>query len=230
MSLLDTLRKNLSSELFTQVTDALGDDFNYDLVPRSRLNKVIGQRDDARNQLRQLTQAGDGDEGDDGDDDDFGDGGQKAPTKQKKAPKAGGGFSQADLEEAVRKAQEQSALEIKNLRLRYAATEKLREAKIVDPELVLNSKLVDLTKITVDDSGAITGGLDDQIQSIVQNRPYLVSGSGGAGGAGKGTGKDGGGDPGGVTSREDFLKLPLDQQLKFKETNPDVFKSFMQNL
>ena len=51
MSLYDTLRKSLTPELFTQVTDALGDDFDYDVVPRSRLNKVIKQRNDLRNQF-----------------------------------------------------------------------------------------------------------------------------------------------------------------------------------
>ena len=33
MSLKDTLRQKLTPELFTQVTDALGDDFNFDVVP-----------------------------------------------------------------------------------------------------------------------------------------------------------------------------------------------------
>ena len=51
MSLKDTLRQKLTPELFTQVTDALGDDFNFDVVPRSRLNKVIGQRDTLKEQL-----------------------------------------------------------------------------------------------------------------------------------------------------------------------------------
>ena len=51
MSLLDTLKKNLTPEQFSAVQDALGDDFNWDVVPRSRLNKVIKQRDDARQQL-----------------------------------------------------------------------------------------------------------------------------------------------------------------------------------
>lgn len=229
MSLLDTLRKNLSSELFTQVTDALGDDFNYDLVPRSRLNKVIGQRDDARSQLRQLTQAGSGDEGDDGDDDDFGEGNPKGTQSQKKSSGPKGGFSQADLDEAVRKANETKDQEMRNLRLQFAATAKLRDAKFVDPQLVLDSKLIDFSKVTTDEQGNITGGLDDQISSIATAKPYLVESSGGSGRQ-QGTGKDGGGDPSGVTNREEFLKLSLDQQLKFKESNPDVFKSFMQGL
>ena len=73
MSLKDTLRQKLTPELFTQVTDALGDDFNFDVVPRSRLNKVIGQRDTLKEQLESAlkgTQTKGGSEDDD-DDDDF---------------------------------------------------------------------------------------------------------------------------------------------------------------
>ena len=71
MSLKDTLRQKLTPELFTQVTDALGDDFNFDVVPRSRLNKVIGQRDTLKEQLETAlkgTQTKGGSEDDDDDD------------------------------------------------------------------------------------------------------------------------------------------------------------------
>ena len=74
MSLKDTLRQKLTPELFTQVTDALGDDFNFDVVPRSRLNKVIGQRDTLKEQLETAlkgTQTKGGSEDDDDDDDDI---------------------------------------------------------------------------------------------------------------------------------------------------------------
>ena len=75
MSLKDTLRQKLTPELFTQVTDALGDDFNFDVVPRSRLNKVIGQRDTLKEQLEAAvkgtqTSHGKGKAADDDDDDD----------------------------------------------------------------------------------------------------------------------------------------------------------------
>lgn len=228
MSLLDTLRKNLSSELFAQVTDALGDDFNNDLVPRSRLNKVIGQRDDARQQLAQLTQGSDPD--DDDDDPDDGDGSTPAggTPKQKKSPK--GGLSQKDIDEAVRLANEAKDTEMKNLRLQFAATAKLRDAKFVDPDLVLSSKLIDFSKVTTDEAGNITGGLDDQITQIAKDRPYLVNAQGGQGGK-RGTGKDGGTDDfAQVTSREEFLKLSTEKQLEFKKANPEVFRGFMANL
>ena len=31
----------------------------------------------------------------------------------------------------------------------------------------------------------------------------------------------------GVASEEDFLKLPIDKQIAFKQANPEVFKTFM---
>ena len=69
MSLYDTLRKCLTPEQFTTVTDALGDDFDYDMVPRSRLNKVIKQRNELRDQLAKGPQPSGGKTGEDDDDD-----------------------------------------------------------------------------------------------------------------------------------------------------------------
>lgn len=225
MSLLDTLRANLSPELLTEVTDALGDDFNYDLVPRKRLNKVIHQRDEARRKVTQLEQGGDPD--DDFDDDDFKDGDPQPQGKPKQ--KKSNGKTQQDIDDAVRAAVEAKDAEMKNLRMRFAATEKLREAKFIDPELVLNSKLLDFEKVTMDDAFKITGGLDDQISALAEAKPYLVDT--GDGSARRGTGKDGGSDDfGKIATREDFLKLPTDKQIQFKQANPEVFKNFMQGL
>ena len=217
MSLLDTLRKNLTPEQLSAVQDALGDDFNYDVVPRSRLNKVIQQRDEARRQLN-----GAGGQGDDGDDGDAGSGGSGAG---KGNGGAGKGFTQADLDAAVQAEKDKHATAMTNMQKRYAASAKLREANFVDPDLVLSAGLIDFEKITLDAAGTVTGGLDDQISSLAQNKPYMV---GSNGGAQRGTGKDGGGnDFGSVTSKEEFLKLPSDKQIEFKKANPEVFKGFM---
>lgn len=226
MSLLDTLRANLSPELLTEVTDALGDDFNYDLVPRKRLNKVIHQRDEARRRVTQLEQGGDPNDDDFEDDPEFKGGSPlpKGTPKQKKSS----GLSQDDLDKAVREAIEKKDTEMKNLRLRFAATEKLREANFIDPELVLNSGLIDFTKVTVDESNQITGGLDEQVSALAESKGYLIDTSRGPK---RGTGKDGSSDDfGQITSREEFLKLPTEKQLQFKQANPDVFKSFLQGL
>lgn len=216
MSLLDTLKKNLTPEQLSAVQDALGDDFNYDVVPRSRLNKVIQQRDEAR---RQLSGAGTGGQGDDGDD--GGDGSGKGAG----SGAAGKSFTQADIDAAVNAAKADHEKELKQLRMNHAVLAKLQEQNFVDPNLILSAGLIDTTKVTLDDNGVITGGLDDQLSSLAEARPYLKNASNGGQ---RGTGKQGGSDEfGSVTSKEEFLKLSYDKQLEFKRANPEVFKGFL---
>lgn len=220
MSLLDTLRKNLTPELFAAIQDALGDDFNYDMVPRSRLNAVIRQRDEARRQLSNPSSQ-DVDTGDDNDSDSDG----KGSDISKGSPSVSKAFTQADIDAAVSAEQTKHQGEITKLQKRYATTAKLREANFVDPELVLSAGLIDLDKITLDAAGTVTGGLDDQITTLAQSKPYL---KGTGSDVQRGTGKNGGSsDFGTVTSKEEFLKLPSDKQLEFKKANPEVFKGFM---
>ena len=215
MSLLDTLKKNLSPEVFSAVQDALGDDFNYDVVPRSRLNKVIQQRDEARRQLGQGGNAG-GDDGGDGGDGSGNGAGSGA---------AGRGFTQADIDAAVNAAKADHEKQLKQLRMNHAVLAKLQEQNFVDPNLILSAGLIDTTKVTLDDNGVITGGLDDQLSSLAEARPYLKNASNGGQ---RGTGKQGGSDEfGSVTSKEDFLKLSYEKQLEFKKANPEVFKGFL---
>lgn len=216
MSLLDTLKKNLTPEVFSAVQDALGDDFNYDVVPRSRLNKVIQQRDEAR---RQLNGAGTGGQGDDGDD--GGDGSGKGAG----SGAAGKGFTQADIDAAVQAVKDAHKKELDQLRMNHAVLAKLQEQNFVDPNLILSAGLIDTTKVTLDDNGVITGGLDDQLSSLAEARPYLKNASSGGQ---RGTGKQGGSDEfGSVTSKEEFLKLSYEKQLEFKKANPEVFKGFL---
>ena len=218
MSLLDTLRKNLTPEQLSAVQDALGDDFNYDMVPRSRLNKVIQQRDEAR---RQLNGAGTGGQGDDGDDDNGGAGSGNGAG----SGAAGKSFTQADIDAAVNAAKADHEKELKQLRMNHAVLAKLQEQNFVDPNLILSAGLIDTTKVTLDDNGVITGGLDDQLSSLAEARPYLKNASNGGQ---RGTGKQGGSDEfGSVTSKEEFLKLSYDKQLEFKKANPEVFKGFL---
>lgn len=223
MSLLDDLRKKLDSETFTKVTDALGDDFNYDLVPRSRLNKVIAQRNEARSELVTLKQ---GDTDPDKDDDDDGDVELSKGSAQQQKPPKGKPLTQQDLDAAVAAARSEGDAKVKELQLKYATTAKLHEAKFTDPDLVLAAGLIDFSKVKMDENGAITEGLDDQITAVATAKPYLI---GAASGAPTGTGKAGGGvDFGSISSREDFLKLPSDKQIEFKNANPEVFRGFMQ--
>ena len=216
MSLLDTLKKNLTPEQFSAVQDARGDDFNYDVVPRSRLNKVIQQRDEAR---RQLNGAGSGGQGDDGDD------GGEGSGNGAGSGAAGKGFTQADIDAAVQAVKDAHEKELKQLRMNHAALAKLQEQNFVDPNLILSAGLIDTTKVTLDDNGVITGGLDDQLSSLAEARPYLKNGSNGGQ---RGTGKQGGTDEfGSVTSKEEFLKLSYEKQLEFKRANPEVFRGFL---
>lgn len=215
MSLYDTLRKSLTPELFTQVTDALGDDFDYDVVPRSRLNKVIKQRNELRDQLAGGSQpkGGSGKKGaGEGDDDDY----EGAP-----APK---GVDEEALRKQYQKAQDDA---VKAVKIQYAALDKLRAANAIDPELIWSSNALDKTKIDLDDNGNLTG-LDDMLTELQKNKAHLFKVEGDK--PDKGTGKNEGGDDGKsgtVSTLEDFMKLPYDKQIEFKNANPEVFKSFM---
>ena len=225
MSLKDTLRQKLTPELFTQVTDALGDDFNFDVVPRSRLNKVIGQRDTLKEQLETAlkgTQTKGGSEDDD-DDDDF----QMPDTTKGKGKKQSSGttLTEEEIQQRINEATKQAQNEV---RIQYAGLDALRNANAVDPDLVFT--LIDKSKLKFDDSGKLTG-IDEQITALKASKPNLFPDGGNKGGRKDtpgGTGKDGGSEKfETVKSKEDFLKLSTADQLKFKEAHPDVFKSYL---
>ena len=213
MSLYDSLRKALTPELFTQVTDALGDDFDYDVVPRARLNKVIKQRNDLRDQLAGNTQAQRGTSKTDEDDDELNTG-KTADNKS---------VNVAELKAQWQKEQDAA---VKAVRLQYAALEKLRAANVIDPELIWSSNVLDKSKIDLDDKGQVTG-MDDMLTQLQKDKAHLFKKA--SDGVPGGTGKDGGDDGkgGSVTTREEFLKLPIDKQIAFKQANPEVFKTFM---
>ena len=213
MSLYDSLRKALTPELFTQVTDALGDDFDYDVVPRARLNKVIKQRNDLRDQLAGNTQAQRGTSKTDEDDDELNTG-KSADNKP---------VNVAELKAQWQKEQDAA---VKAVRLQYAALEKLRAANVIDPELIWSSNVLAKSKIDLDDKGQVTG-MDDMLTQLQKDKAHLFKKA--SDGVPGGTGKDGGDDGkgGSVTTREEFLKLPIDKQIAFKQANPEVFKTFM---
>ena len=213
MSLYDSLRKALTPELFTQVTDALGDDFDNDVVPRARLNKVIKQRKDLRDQLAGNTQAQRGTSKTDEDDAELNTG---KPAENKTV-------NVAELKAQWQKEQDAA---VKAVRLQYAALEKLRAANVIDPELIWSSNVLDKSKIDLDDKGQVTG-MDDMLTQLQKDKAHLFKKA--SDDVPGGTGKDGGDDGkgGSVTTREEFLKLPIDKQIAFKQANPEVFKTFM---
>ena len=210
MSLYDSLRKALTPELFTQVTDALGDDFDYDQVPRSRLNKVINQRNELRDQLSGISQSQSSNSSNHESDE---------AEKQKAA-------EQLDVEALKAQWLKEQGDAVKDVKLQYAALDKLRAAGAIDADLIWAAGLIDKSKIQQDDAGNITG-LDEVIDDLVTNRKNLFVTQ--AQNAPSGTGKQGGEDSGfsTVSSRDEFLKLSYEDQIKFKAANPEVFKGWL---
>ena len=210
MSLYDSLRKALTPELFTQVTDALGDDFDYDQVPRSRLNKVINQRNELRDQLSGISQSQSSNSSNHESDED---------EKQKAT-------AQLDVEALKAQWLKEQGDAVRDVKLQYAALDKLRAAGAIDADLIWAAGLIDKSKIQQDDAGNITG-LDEVIDELVTNRKNLFVTQ--AQNAPSGTGKQGGEDSGfsTVSSRDEFLKLSYEDQMKFKAANPEVFKGWL---
>lgn len=210
MSLYDSLRKALTPELFTQVTDALGDDFDYDQVPRSRLNKVINQRNELRDQLSGISQS------------------QSSNSSNHESDEAEKQKATEQLDVEALKAQwlKEQGDAVKDVKLQYAALDKLRAAGAIDADLIWAAGLIDKSKIQQDDAGNITG-LDEVINDLVTNRKNLFVTQ--AQSAPSGTGKQGGEDSGfsTVSSRDEFLKLSYEDQMKFKAANPEVFKGWL---
>lgn len=210
MSLYDSLRKALTPELFTQVTDALGDDFDYDQVPRSRLNKVINQRNELRDQLSGISQS------------------QSSNSSNHESDEAEKQKATEQLDVEALKAQwlKEQGDAVKDVKLQYAALDKLRAAGAIDADLIWAAGLIDKSKIQQDDTGNFTG-LDEVIDDLVTNRKNLFVTQ--TQNAPSGTGKQGGEDSGfsTVSSRDEFLKLSYEDQMKFKAANPEVFKGWL---
>lgn len=203
MSFQDTLRKSLTPELYTSVIDQLGDDFDFDLVPRARLNQVIKQRNTLREQLAENPQArGAGKKGEDEEDDEG-----------------------IDIEKLQKQWKAQSDQAVQEVKIQYAALDKLRAAEVIDPELVWSSNVLNKKALKLDDEGALTG-LDEQIENLKKNKPHLFKQAKPDPDAG--TGKEGGEEGGTkITTKEEFLKLDVDKQIAFKKANPEIFKTFM---
>ena len=218
MSLYDSLRKALTPELFTQVTDALGDDFDYDVVPRARLNKVIKQRNELREELSGGSQSRSGKaKGSDEDDDDMG---ASAGASRKS--------TEVNVEELKKQWLKEQGDAVQAVKLQYAALEKLRAAKVIDPELIWSSNILDKSKISLDDKGNVVG-MDDMLTQLQKDKAHLFKKAEDDVPGGTGKNESGDDDKGGsVSTRDEFLKLSIDQQIAFKKANPEVFKSFMQ--
>ena len=182
MTLLEKLREKLGTELMSQVEDAVGDDFDWDFVPRSRLNKVIGQRNALSIKVQNLTEAAAA-EDDDEDPDTKGAGKDAKGDKKKKD-------DGVDIE-AIKS---QHATELQNVAKRYAVLDYLRAQGARDPKLVLS--MLDMDKITLDESETLQG-IEDQVAATKESHDYLFQTAGD--GVSGGTGKDSGSDEGNET-------------------------------
>lgn len=216
MSLYDDLRKKLTPEQFTSITDALGDDFDYDVVPRSRLNKVIKQRNEWKEKAEGITQptvsAGKED-----DDDDF--------TDDKGKGKSTPATSKAkEVDEAALRAQFEQ--EKQRMRIEFAALNALRGMDALDPELALSQIKLDDVKL---EDGKLVG-FEEKANALKESKSFLFKATRNRSSAAGGTGKEGGdegGDNGGVSTVEDFLKLSTQEQMTFKAAHPETFKKFL---
>lgn len=168
MSLLTKLKKELTPEMYNAITDALGDDFDWDVVPRTRLNKVIKQRNQLREQLED-----DGANSDDSDDD------EGSGTTGKDDPDTAG----TNKKDPEVNTQEEIDKAVNAIRLEYAVKDKLKEANARDVDLVFG--LIDSTKVSIGEDGTLSG-LDGQIKNLTESKDFLFESVPG------GTGKDGG--------------------------------------
>ena len=118
---------------------------------------------------------------------------------------------------------------VQDVKIQFAALDKLRAANAIDAELIWNGNLIDRTKLALDANGALTG-MDEILADLQKNKAHLFKAADeGKGGAPAGTGKDGGDPFKGVTTKEEFLKLDADKQIAFKQANPALFKQFLQS-
>lgn len=165
MSLLKTLSKKLTPEQLQEVQDALGDDFNYDMIPRSRLNAVIKQRDAYKEQLAGLSQGSEDDDDDDDDDNVTSNGAKGTTTKKSDKPLTTKALNKLL---ADKDAERDAALLAQ--RIEFATREKLRDAKARDLDIVFS--LLDKSKLTFDDSNKLSG-LDDQLVALQKSKEFL---------------------------------------------------------
>ena len=187
MSLLKTLSKKLTPEQLQEIQDALGDDFTYDMVPRSRLNAVIKQRDSYKEQLAGMSHDPDEDDEDDEDDiDDTSKGVKGAGSSKSEKP-----LTEKALKKLLAAKDKEREDALNAQKVEFATREKLRDAKAKDLDIVFG--LLDKTKLTIGEDGKLDG-LEDQLKTLTESKGFLFDADdSGAGADGeRGTGRKGG--------------------------------------
>lgn len=183
MSLHDDLQKKLNAEQMQQLDDLLGDDFDWDLVPRSRLNKVISQRNELRKQV--------------------GTQGSTAATTTKKTSKKAEvddddddnlTYTKDELEALLQAEREKSQAEVNAFKVKQATLSKLQTEKALDPELVFG--LLDSSKLSLNEKGELQGLDDAGFKAIKEGKKFLFGESDPQPNVPSGTGKEGQGKGG----------------------------------
>jgi hypothetical protein len=181
MTLLEKLREKLGPELAGQVEDAVGDDFDWDFVPRARLNKVIGQRNTAQAKLQAYLdkQSSNAEDDDDG------------------IPNAEGNSGNTEAhrhnEVNIDELNAQHQKDLANVAKRYAVLDLIRAKGALDPKLVLGQ--LDLDKMNLKEDDTLEG-FDEQFNPWAESHSYMFqnSNSNSNDGIESGTGKDAAGD------------------------------------
>lgn len=167
MALLEKLREKLGPELAGQVEDAVGDDFDWDFVPRARLNKVIGQRNTAQSKLQAyLDKQSSNAEGDDDDDNIPNAEGNNGNTETRRHNKA----NEVNIDEL--NAQHQK--DLANVAKRYAVLDLIRAKGALDPKLVLGQ--LDLDKMNLKEDDTLEG-FDEQFNPWAESHSYMFQNS-----------------------------------------------------
>ncbi len=186
MSLHDDLQKKLSAEQMQQLDDILGDDFDWDLVPRNRLNKVIAQRNELRKQANNPNL-------------------QTEPsTPRKKSSKKSSEeddddddnvtYTKDELEALLTQEREKAQTEVNAFKVKQATLSKLQTEKALDPELVYG--LLDSSKLSLNDKGELQGLDDAGLKAIKEGKKFLFGEASPQPNVPSGTGKEGQGSNG----------------------------------
>ena len=90
--------------------------------------------------------------------------------------------------------------------------------------MVWSSDLFNKKEIKLDANGNLTG-MDDALAQLKTDKSYLFKAK--QADVPAGTGKQEGSDNEPAMTRDNFLKMSVEDQLKFKQSHPEVFKTFL---
>ena len=168
MTFKEKLAKTLGKELMDQIEEVTGDDFDWNVVPKARLDKVIKER----NELRDVAD-------------------YDTPAKVKAPDKAPEKDTQTKDTRTIADVEAEYQKKLADTTKRFAVLEKLRGENARNPELVL--KQLDFEKITTDEKGEWLG-YTEQIDSLKKSDSYLFGNAQGGTGRSGNPGEQGDGE------------------------------------